>query len=285
MKKFIAMALALVLTATVAVSGTVAYLTSTDNAVNVMTTGNVKIEQNEYERNENGVFVAFQQNKPVLPAIFSNGTKTNPTSGEQVTFVDSKQYLTWSVNDKNIIDKFVNVKNTGKNDVYFRTILAVEVGDIPLYKSNGSQTYKFRFLSGYDSTADLSSEKNMYVLTRLMGEDGKFATVELNGQTYMIMTYTYKAKLAAGAESAPSLQQTCLGHNVTSEEIATLGDTWEILALSQAVQADEWVAETDENGNVTKRAENVALDEAFGEVTAENVAKWFKNIAPSNVTN
>ena len=61
MKKILSIALVVVLLAGIAVSGTMAYLTDTDSAVNVMTLGNVKIEQSEYERvvGENGDFVTF----------------------------------------------------------------------------------------------------------------------------------------------------------------------------------------------------------------------------------
>ena len=48
MKKSVLMILSLVMVAVIALTGTVAYLTSTDEAVNVMTMGNVKIEQQEY---------------------------------------------------------------------------------------------------------------------------------------------------------------------------------------------------------------------------------------------
>ena len=54
MKKFIALLLTVVLTATVVISATVAYLQDEDSDVNVMTLGNVKIEQIEQERDENG---------------------------------------------------------------------------------------------------------------------------------------------------------------------------------------------------------------------------------------
>ena len=50
MKKVIAWLLVLALTAAVSIGATLAYLTDTDEDVNVMTLGKVKIEQLEYER-------------------------------------------------------------------------------------------------------------------------------------------------------------------------------------------------------------------------------------------
>ena len=50
MKKILAWMLVVALTAAIAVGGTLAYLTDTDEDVNVMTLGNVKIDWLEYER-------------------------------------------------------------------------------------------------------------------------------------------------------------------------------------------------------------------------------------------
>ena len=50
MKKIVGWLMVIVLTAAVAVGGTMAYLMDSDDDVNVMTVGNVKIEQLEYER-------------------------------------------------------------------------------------------------------------------------------------------------------------------------------------------------------------------------------------------
>ena len=55
-KKFLLSVLSLALVAVLSIGGTIAYLTSEDSDVNVMTMGNVKIAQHEYERatNEDG---------------------------------------------------------------------------------------------------------------------------------------------------------------------------------------------------------------------------------------
>ena len=50
MKRIVLVISAIVLTLAVAIGGTVAYLQDTDSDVNVMTMGNVYIEQHEYER-------------------------------------------------------------------------------------------------------------------------------------------------------------------------------------------------------------------------------------------
>ena len=50
MKKVLSMLLVVALTAGIAITGTVAYLTSENSDVNVMTMGKVSIVQHEYER-------------------------------------------------------------------------------------------------------------------------------------------------------------------------------------------------------------------------------------------
>ena len=50
LKNILLSGLSLVLVAALAIGGTVAYLQDDDSDVNVMTLGNVKIEQHEYER-------------------------------------------------------------------------------------------------------------------------------------------------------------------------------------------------------------------------------------------
>ena len=67
MKKYLLMGLSLVLTAVIAISGTLAYLQDADSDVNVMTLGNVSIEQHEYERatNADGSFKTDSPNWPI----------------------------------------------------------------------------------------------------------------------------------------------------------------------------------------------------------------------------
>ena len=70
MKKIIALVLALVLTVAASVAGTVAYLQAEDSDVNVMTLGNVEIEQIEQQLSEDGTkLVPFKQAKPLYPYV------------------------------------------------------------------------------------------------------------------------------------------------------------------------------------------------------------------------
>ncbi len=282
LKNVLHMGLSLVLVAAVSIGGTVAFLTSTDNDVNTMVAGNVEIAQNEYQYDRaESKFEAFEDGKPALPAVFNNGegNKTSPSwqtgeNGEDfyLTLNNDDQFRVWSENDHNIIDKFVTVKNEGNTDVYFRTIIAFEIGDIPINGNNaGADGSRYiRTAANYDGSGS-EDDYFDFTLEILKGDaDKNFTVVEINGQNYIVKTFTHKTLLAAGTESSPSLRQLLLGHGVTSEMIESLGTNWEVIALSQAVQAGGFKDAT------------TALDKGFGDVTAENVAKWFADIAPKN---
>ena len=94
MKKKLAATLSVVLILGLATLGILAYLTSEDSDVNVMTLGNVQIEQIEQQKNADGELEPFEQAKGLYP-----GTE---------------------------ISKIVTVKNTGESDCYFRTLIAFE---------------------------------------------------------------------------------------------------------------------------------------------------------------
>ena len=282
MKKFLTILLTVVLTAAVAITGTIAYLQDTDEDINVMTLGNVKIEQHEYERelDADGKYVTdtidnqtsyvlqeFTQNKPLLPIV---GDPNEPGDSPayagwdntvvRMTQVDS--YGGMSVfAGKNAQDKFVTVENTGKSDAYVRTIVAIEVG------------------SADDSLIGSSYHQNW--------TKNEIGIVAIDGNNYMVYEYLYKGAsdgsrhvngiLPAGETTYPNLSQVYLKHNATNEDMVAIdgnnNGTLDILVLSQAVQADGFAdAQT-------------ALDTAFGDITTTN-HPWVDGVKlPVTVTN
>lgn len=253
MKKIIAMALALVLVVGLSIGGTLAYLTSEDSDINVMTLGNVEIEQIEQEWNEDKTqLVSFTQNKPLYPAV------------GDVTWADKDAendgaYRRFSMN--NVVDKYVTVKNTGKSDAYVRTIIALEMGSCDMNKfaslfsfscnlENGSE---FKFPGAWSITTD-----EIYTI---------------NGKTYNIMEFVHSAALKPNAVTIPSMLQLYLKSTTTNEDCANLDGNqngkYDILVLSQGVQ--------------TAGFENAqsALDTAFGDVNQSNVQTWFASIEQS----
>jgi len=246
MKKIIAWLLVLALTAAISIGATLAYLTDTDEDVNVMTVGQVKIDQLEYERVDvetNGDDAAvreFHDNKPLYPAVTKDGFDYTPGD----SYVDwdqiGKDGYTSEIWDPSKInneqDKMVFVKNEGDWDAYVRTVFGFE--------ANGYTLAQFKDLFHLD----LNETNWTWEWTE---------AVDINGTNYIIATATYNKVLAPGAITEISLSQIALDSSATNEDIKGFGDTYQILVQSQAVQADGF------DNPVT------ALNEAFGVIDIE----------------
>ena len=242
LKKVMLGATAVALSAAVSIGATLAYLTDTDEDVNVMTLGDVYIDQIEQERvddaeNQNQL-VDFEQNKPLLPAVYPDSSI--PWADESEWVVPGDQ--AWKVveDNSNVIDKFVTVKNTGKSDAYVRTIFAFEEDSSLIHIiTNGTKiagaTWEWKDLG---------------------------QTFELNGTKYSLWVATYNDVLKPGATTIPSLKQIYMDKTANNDYCEKLGDTYEILVFSQAVQADGF------DSIIT--GPNAALDEAFGVVSSTN---------------
>lgn len=260
MKRTLLTAAAVVLSLALIVTGTIAYLTDTDSDVNVMTLGNVAIKQLEKERVDgvkhnaeatDGSLKSYEQEKPLFPAYPVNGDSSYTVAdepfvwGEYVTAEDAKNPL-WD--DEALIgalDKMVFVQNTGDSDCYYRTWLAFEcpegmtVGatdaDI-LYNANSNITLTF---VDYDKIT----------------VDGKEVRFAIYCAEYADIN---DGILKPDEISLPSLLQVAMSHDCGNEEVALLGDTYEVLAYSQACQTT----------NLPDY--KTALDASFGEVKLEN---------------
>ena len=245
---------ALVLSVAMASSGTIAYLQDSDSDVNVMTMGSVYIEQIEQERvndtDNQQDLQGFQQDKPLLPAVFEGSSI--PWAPEDEWVVPGDQ--AWKVveDNVNVVDKFVTVKNIGKTAAFVRTIIAYE-GDAE-YGPEGAYIHVVHNTDNVDPAIDCV----------LLGH------VEINGVYYTVYVYTYPEALAAGDETIPSLKQIYMNKAADNDIVAHYGETYDVLVLSQAVQADGFEAVKDATGAVVKTAAQVALDTAFGEITATN---------------
>ncbi len=284
-KKILLMCTAYVLVAAIAIGGTIAYLTSEDSDINVMTLGNVKIEQHEYERVvEDGeyktetidnvtsyVLKDFTQGKPLFPAteVDANGAPYNYGAGDydstrvKMAQVGSHGSMDVFVN-KNAQDKFVTVENTGKSDAYVRTIIALEIGS--LTEAEFDNVIK---------TSSFMTEQGVWKVTDI-------GIVAIDGNNYYISEYIYHGAaelggvhpngvLPAGDTTYPCLAQVYMTGYATNEDCEKIdgnkNGTYDILVMSQAVQTEGFE-------NATS-----ALDAGFGDVTADNAAKWFNGIA------
>lgn len=245
LKKALLGATAVALTAAVSIGATLAYLTDSDEDVNVMTLGNVYIDQIEQERvddkNGQNQLVDFEQNQPMLPAVYP---------GDWIDWAPESDWVVpgdqaWKVveDNTNVIDKFVTVKNTGESDAYIRTIFAFE----------------------WDKDEDL-----MHLITNSTNiQEGATWTwewldglAEIDGATYQIAVATYTQPVKPGATTIPSLKQVYMDKAATNEYCAKFGDTYDILVFSQAVQADGF--------DSIIEGPNAALEEAFGVISNTN---------------
>ena len=269
LKKVLLMCTAYVLVAALAIGGTIAYLTSEDSDVNVMTLGNVKIAQHEYERavDANGAYKTetidnqtsyvlqpFTQGKPLYPIVGDPSTGAAGWDNTVVRMTQVDSYGSMQVfAGKNAQDKFVTVENTGKTDAYVRTLVAIECGsgDVNLIGSS--------YHSNWSKNA--------------------VGKVEINENTYYVYEYIYKGAsdgsrhvggvLPAGETSYPNLSQVYIKSAATNEDMVKLdgngNGTLDILVISQAVQAAGF-----DNAQT-------ALDTAFGK-SSEKAAEWFDGV-------
>ncbi len=241
MKKALAWLLVLAMTAALAVGGTLAYLTDTDEDVNVMTVGQVKIDQLEYERTDvddkdaDAELQEFHNNKPLYPAVNNGDWSTDDAYVDFEQIGKDDEGGIWNPETlNNEQDKMVFVKNKGDFDAYVRTVFAFEAGDFSyeefqkyIHLNTNAEEWTWEFIG---------------------------TPVEIGEGTYFIAMATYNKVLKPGELTEVSLLQLALDPTATNEAIAALGDTYQVLVQSQAVQADGF-----ENPAT-------ALDEAFGKI-------------------
>ena len=259
MKKIIAWLLVLTLVAAASIGVTLAYLTDTDEDVNVMTLGKVKIDQLEYERindetkNGDAKVQEFHDNKPLYPAVTENGFDYVPGD----TYVDWEQigkdgYTSEIWNPEKInneLDKMVFVKNKGDYDAYVRSVFAFEAGL-------------------YETAEEFLDKVNLNINTTDWTWDWEQKPVELPNadgtgtNKYFIVTATYNKVLAPGAYTEISLSQIALDSSATNEDVEAFGDTYQVLVKSQAIQTDGF------RNELLPEYENakLALNSGFGAV-------------------
>lgn len=287
MKKKILMGLGLVAVAAISVNSTVAWLgMETETLVNTMEVGNVSIKQLEYERvvDENGKWVAstdkdkygyypdmlqpFTQDKMLVPAVFADGdTKWDDRNGSQEAHGEGSHQQSWGQvgasgssqlfddSMKNVIDKFVFVENTGKNNAYVRTWFAFEQGSVSVEEFDKIIATN---INGTHWKWELNNDTLVGVPNvEIEDENGVKSTYMVYDAVYLGPKSTSNGILESGKVSYPSLLQLYMMPAATNEDVVALDGNkngkYDILVVSQAVQADGFDdAET-------------ALNAAFGE--------------------
>ncbi len=237
------------------IGGSLAYQTDeTVSADNTFVSGDIEIEQLEYQRAEGvkhinagaveGDLVPFEQNKMIMPAVPLNNLATDYSAEPSNLFMwgayspggnglwdDSKL--------SNVMDKFVFVKNTGDNPCYYRTVIAFECPEGAVYGEPAA---------GADFMINVNS--------RFTWEEK--GHIEIEGTRYLLMTATYNEVLTPDETSRPSLLQVVMTHHADNALVEALGDEYEIKVVSQAVQYEEGLSAAE------------MLQRAFGDITTDS---------------
>lgn len=180
-KKIVALCLCVAL-AVVAIGGaTLAYFTDTDNETNTFTTGGVKIELIEQQRNaDSSALVPFENNKNLMPIVGSAQGEQEIVGGVKLPTAE------------NYVDKIMTIKNTGVSDAYVRIFVAV-----PTALQNGQTPNAPRYdvlhwnFNG-DSCAEGEWTDEIVVANPTV----------INGVEYKIYSRTYTTALEANAVTA-----------------------------------------------------------------------------------
>lgn len=183
-RKILTLAMTLAMVAILAIGGTMAYFTDTDNATNKFTVSTegveIKLIEQQRGKNEDGTvaLVDFTQNKKLYPINGSaQGTKDKyglPTA-------------------ENYVDKIVTVQNL-KEDAYVRVYIAVPAA---LENSDPSKNVlHWNIGNKFTATGDYTGNSNTTDYTANMGSivqlDG---TTTIEGIEYNVYYQTYKKAL------------------------------------------------------------------------------------------
>lgn len=131
-KKILVISAVVALLAILAVSGSLAWFSDTDEVTNVFTVGSVKIEQNEVGADGD----PFVQDQVLMPVVKAD----DPT-------------------DENYIAKIVDVTSTGENPAYVRTHIAIPTKLVGTLILDLSDSTKWVAATNYQSTTTVDGEE------------------------------------------------------------------------------------------------------------------------------
>lgn len=218
MKKTLAIILAVALLCIMAVGTTLSYFTDTEADKNVMTVGKVDIIQTETDRDGN--------------PLASDSLKLFPVTSDP----DASGLVPVANNG---VDKFVNVTLAeGSEDAYVRTVFAFEMRKInggwqsPITNTKPNQGV-LHLVTESNGSIDFSKNLIIYV-----DASGKYSlSADGAKAAYIIGFWNYGLIEKGTTKSFTSLKQVYLGSRVGNGFYEQVGNSYEILVVSQAVQA------------------------------------------------
>lgn len=195
-KKIIAFGLVVAMLAIAVVSGTLAYFTDSDEATNTFTVGNVKIQLVEQQSSDAGL-VEFDQNKLLMPGVAQ--------------------------------DKFVSVKNVGKNDAYVRVTYTIPdelVGVIEIEMPNE--------INGYSYTRSADGTAITCIFTNpVKSEATENVSPIILAKVKLVESFDWIVKPIDGVDTVVGYK--CATKTVETETTFTLDTTVDVKA--EAIQA------------------------------------------------
>lgn len=231
MKKILALLLVVILTATVSISGTLAFVQASAAGIDVQTDSKkVEIDQKVYyrtyentdstqtcsltERTEKSAFDLY-------PAIYGTLQATATTLGN---YGNHNMY-----EFPNVQDEIVVVSNTSDStDAYIRTWIAIECGTMPQEDFS-----KYITLNVNETDWDWDYNWN--------GNNGS-EICTIAGKNYYVVLATYKSKLTPSQPTPPSLLQVMMNKEAGNAECAALDSDGDgklsIGILTQAAQPE-----------------------------------------------
>lgn len=165
-------------------------------------------------------------------------------------------------------EKIITVTNTGTRPCYVRTLFAFEDSEAAI-GSNGETVANYIIATG--------AQDGQVVIPGVNGDGEKVTFAVQKGEKttrYVVGYYSHPAIVEKDC-TITSLRNIELSSKASKAWMDQIGDTYEILVFSQAVQA---TAVSD--GTETA----LAAETIFGAVNRENVTKWFAYILGGTVS-
>ena len=205
-RKILALASAVCMVAILAIGGTLAYFTSTDEATNTFTTGGVAIDLIEQERDGKGGLQKFTQDQVLMPIVGSAQNDEKDGFGQPTS--------------KNYIDKMVTIKNEGTSAAWVRAYFA-----IPSALDDGYETFNaglnvlhFNFGNYFTEDGTLKTTYGEQWIWKKADGKWKYYQTTIGGVAYNVYFADYYQPLKAGATTEQFISGVYLDANVDMNE-------------------------------------------------------------------
>lgn len=153
----------------------------------------------------------------LLPCVYADPAMLD--TFRETTSIGGYDVRLWAKNDvSGAKDKFILVRNDGATECYFRTLIAFE---------NTAGVFDSLIYLNWNNP-----EQNNYLFEAVPTE------LEINGERYRLFALTYKEALAPGQTAPPMLLQVAMDRRANNDDVAPLGETYELLAFTQALWVD-----------------------------------------------